>query len=189
MITYDISIIVATARPSNLTRVIEYIERQSVSGISFEVVIVQESTGNHREFNINTKLPINSIIVEQQCFNNDYGATAHDTGIVNSRGNYVVFWDDDNIYYPHALIAQYSTANGFDIGVVRTIHQGLAIPSNNHIIAGDIDTMCICVKKELAIKERWASGGGRYSDYRWVSRLLKHDPTVNYSKVIIGHHL
>lgn len=187
--TYDISVIIATSRPSNLTRTIDYIERQSISGISFEVVIVQESNGDHRKFNIDTKLPINDIIVERQRTHNDYGAAAHDTGILNSRGDYVVFWDDDNIYYPHALVAQYSVASGFDIGVVRTMHQNVPIPSSNNITAGDVDTMCACVRRELAIKEKWTSGGGRYSDYRWLSKLLKHSPTINYSKVIIGHHL
>lgn len=189
MLRYDVSIIVATAHPKNLIRIIDYIERQSVSGISFEVVIIEESSGDHRDFNFTTKLQINDVIIEQQNLNGDYGAAAHDLGILRSRGDYVVFWDDDNVYYQHALIAQYSTANGFDIGIVRTEHENLVIPSSNKIVAGDIDTMCLCVKRELAIKESWATGGGRYSDYRWISKLLKYDPAINYSKVVIGHHL
>jgi glycosyltransferase involved in cell wall biosynthesis len=187
MMSYDISVIVATARPLNLIRTIEYIERQSISGLSFEVIIIYEGIGNIPY--IDTMLPVNNIIIEKRDLHNDYGAAARDLGILKSSGDYVVFWDDDNIYYPHALVSQYSSANNFDIGVVRTKHNDMIIPVVNDIIAGEIDTMCLCVKRELAIKENWATNGGRYSDYRWVSKLLKHKPSINYSKVVIGYHL
>lgn len=185
---YDISIIIATARPTGMTRVLQYIEQQSIDGLNFEVIIVQESD-NHNKFNLNTKLPINNIVIHKQKIHNDYGASARDLGILEANGEYLVFWDDDNIYYPHALVSQYITANGFDIGIVRTNHQNIIIPTKNHIKAGDIDTMCLCVKKELSVREKWSNSGGRYSDYRWLSKLLKYDPKVNYSKIIIGHHL
>jgi len=191
MLTYDLSIIVATARSANLVRVLDYIEQQSVAGLAVEIIIIQEAMDerDHRKFNLDTKLPVNDLVVKMQQLHGDYGAAARDVGITEAKGEYLVFWDDDNIYYQHALVSQYSAAQGFDIGIVRTKHQNLIIPTANNIKAGDIDTMCLCVKRELAARERWATNGGRYSDYRWLSKLLKHNPIVNYSKVIIGHHL
>lgn len=187
---YDLSVIIATANATNLNRVLHYLEQQSIDGILFEIIIIQEAIkGKHSKFDINTKLPVNDIIVKRQSLHNDWGAAARDVGILEANGDYVVFWDDDNIYYSHALVSQYITANGFDIGIVRTKHQNLIIPTANVVEAGDIDTMCICVRKEMAVREKWATGGGRYSDYRWISKLLNHKPTINYSKIVIGQHL
>ena len=185
----DISVIIATIRPTGMNRVLHYIEQQSINGLTFEVVIIQESDSKHDKFNVDTKLPINNIVIKRQNVHNDYGAAARDVGILEASGEYLVFWDDDNIYYQHALASQYCTAYGFDIGIVRTKHQNIIIPSSNKITAGDIDTMCICVKKEMAVREKWSNSCGRYSDYRWLSKLLNHKPTINYSKIVIGHHL
>ena len=185
---YDVSIIISTSSPTNLIRVLDYIERQKTE-LKFEIIIIQEAIGDHRKFNINTKLPINDILIVQQTLHYDYGANAKDLGIIKSNAKYVVFWDDDNIYYDNALSIQYNTSNGYDIGIVKTIHQNLIIPTYNKIIAGDIDTMCLCVKKDLAIKEKWITNSGKYSDFRWVNKLLKHKPKINYSDKIIGYHL
>lgn len=184
----DISIIVATANPSNMLRLLNYIKNQSVDGLVYEVIIIQESHDGNM-FNIETALPINNIIVEAQKIHNDYGANARDVGISVANGEYLVFWDDDNIYYNHALVSQYCTASGFDIGIVRTNHQNLIIPIGNIVKAGYIDTMCICIRRDMAINEKWTNNGGRYCDYRWISKILEHNPSINYSKVIIGHHL
>lgn len=182
----DLSIIVTTTDNKNLHRVLNYIEKQSVLGIDYEVVIVQESDNL---LTIDTKIPVNKMTITRQDKHNDYGATAKDVGISISNGEYVVFWDDDNLYYDHAIVSLYSTAQNFDIGVVKVEHNGAVIPTSKSIAPGLIDTMCVCVKKELAALGRWNDGGGRYSDYRWLIKIANHSKSINYSKVIIGRHL
>jgi glycosyltransferase involved in cell wall biosynthesis len=187
---YDISIIIPTISPRNLTRIIANVRQQSANGIKFELIIIQESN-KQEEFHkvdFGGLLCISKII--RQTPNQDYGAKAKDEGLKHVDGEYCLFWDDDNIYYPHAIAAQYSNACGFDIGVCRTYHECGIVPDDFKIAPGNIDTMCMCVNSNLAVKGEWSNGSKmRYSDYRYLSSLLKEEPTIRFSKTIIGHHL
>ena len=116
----DISIIVASSRAKHLPHVLNAIKRQSVNGIEFETIIVQESN-NFAEFNDITYLQYCKILRQELHF--DYGASAKDSGILESSGAYLVFWDDDNLYFDHALISSYLTACNHDIGIVRVKHK------------------------------------------------------------------
>jgi glycosyltransferase involved in cell wall biosynthesis len=182
----DLSIIVPTSRPNTLAHVLGYINNQSIDGIEYEVIVVQEAD-DFEQFKLLRYGPRFSIFRQKP--HADCGAAAKDRGILESSGQYVIFWDDDNIYYPHAAASLFSAALGHDIGIVRTRHQGMIIPSGPLLQAGDIDSMCFCVKKELAAKIQWADRGGRYSDYRWISRIMALTDKVNRSPIIIGEHL
>ncbi len=185
---YDLAIITPTNNPRHLYRLLNQIDSQQYDGIRIQLIIVQEVCEDN-VFNVLTKFPIGDLTVLRQTVNNDGGAAARDRAILVANAEYVVFWDDDNLYHPHAAVSQYLTAKDYDIGIVRTRHLDFVIPTSNVIEPGYIDTMCICVRKDFGIKEKWADGLGRYSDYRYISKLMKHPHSINYSKVVIGHHL
>ena len=184
----DISVITPTTNPANLARFLQQLHEQSHEGISYEIILIYESDDFSKFRNIN-----NPLLQKAKIFNSkrhyDGGAIARDLGLLNAIGEYVLFWDDDNIYFKHALISQYINANGYDIGISRAYHLNYTIPCSNAVTAGDIDTINICVKKELAKKERWSNQGTKYSDFIYITKLLSHEPTVRYSSAIIGHHL
>ncbi len=182
----DLSIIIPSSRPQTLAHVLTHIHNQRTDGINFEVIVIQEAD-DFTPFT-NFRYGINFEILRQG-FHHDNGAAARDRGSIAARGQYLAFWDDDNIYYPHAIASLFCTATGNDIGIVRTRHQGLVIPSGPHLKPGDIDSMCFCVKKDLATRFKWADGGGRYNDYRWINKVAGIAERVNRSPAIIGEHL
>lgn len=182
----DLSIILPSSRPSTLAHVLNYIHNQRADGIDFEVILIQEAD-DFSPF-LNYRYGPNFTILRQG-FHHDNGATARDRGVREAKGQYVVFWDDDNIYYPQAVTGLFCTAVNHDVGIVRVRHQGMLIPSGPHLKPGDIDSMCFCVRKELATRVTWADSQGRYNDYRWITRLLGLTERVNRSPVIVGEHL
>ena len=183
----DISIISPCCKPDNLARLLEQISNQSCDGIEYELVIILESNG--LEFShIHNPLLQRAKILRSK-INYDYGASSKDLGLLHATGEYVVFWDDDNIYYRHAIASQYANAKGFDIGICRAYHLNYTIPQSNNVQAGDIDTMNFCIKKDLAKKCSWQAMGTKYSDYIYITKLLEFEPTIRYSSIIIGHHL
>lgn len=183
----NLSIIIPASNPKSLTHVVNNINNQSIDGIDYEIIIVQESNGNFNQFN-NIKYGPRFTILRQS-LHFDCGAEARDRGTSISSGEYITYWDDDNLYYPHAVVSTFLAAVNYDIGVSRIRHFGSIIPINNGLKAGDIDTMCLCVRKDLSTKVSWADNGGRYNDYRWVNKLFRLGDKVNYSSVIIGEHL
>jgi glycosyltransferase involved in cell wall biosynthesis len=185
---YDLAIITPTNNPEHLHRLLNQVDNQRYDGIRIQLIIVQEAH-DFNSFNITSQHPIGDISVLRQTINNDGGAAARDRAILAANAEYISFWDDDNLYHPHAAVSQYLTAKSYDIGIVRTRHLNFIIPTSNIIEPGYIDTMCICIRKEFGIKEKWADGLGRYSDYRYITKLMKHPHSINYSKIIIGHHL
>lgn len=181
----DLSVIIPSVRPTTLAHVVQYLHNQSYSGLQVEFIIIQESD----PILYNTiRYPINSTIIRQPP-HHDCGANARDLGITQSTGKYLIFWDDDNIYYPHALATVFSVANGFDIGVVKIRHRGIVIPINKSFKAGDIDSMCFCVARHIATKVKWTDEGGRFNDFRYITKTAGLATTINHSPIIIGEHL
>ena len=183
---FDLSIIIPSHRPRTLAHVLTAINNQSSDGINFEIILILEAD-NFDQF-ITLRYGPNFRIHRQKP-QGDNGAIARDIGTIAAKGKYVAFWDDDNVYYQHAVASLISTAIGHDVGIVRVRHQGLIIPSGPHIKPGDIDSMCFCVKKDLAARVKWADEQGRYNDYRWITRILALSEQVNRSPIIIGEHL
>lgn len=183
----DISIISPCCKPANLARLLDSISNQSCDGINFELILIIESNG--LDFSHIHDPLLNRAKIFRTKINYDYGASSKDLGLLHATGEYILFWDDDNIYYKHAIVSQYVNASGFDIGISRAYHLHYTIPQADDIRAGDIDTMNVCIRKDLAKKCSWQSMGTKYSDYIYISKLLEHKPTIRYSNAIIGHHL
>lgn len=185
----DISIITPCCRPLNLIRFMDQLSQQSCEGISYELILILESNHGTSEFtNCNSPLLTKAKILKSKV-NDDYGAKAKDLGLLYATGQYVLFWDDDNIYFKHAIASQYANAQGVDIGISKAYHLNYTIPYQDKIEAGDIDTINICLRRDLARKASWSHNGTKYSDYFYISELLKHDPSIRRSNIIIGHHL
>lgn len=184
----DISIITPTTNPASLARYLQQLSAQSMAGIEYELILIYESS-DHKIFdNICSPLLQRAKIFKTKR-NYDYGAAAKDLGLLHANGDYILFWDDDNIYFEHALSSQYSNAHGYDIGISKVKHLNYTIPYANHILAGDIDTMNVCIRKDLAKKAQWSNNGTKYSDYIYLSKLLEFNPTIRYNNIIIGNHL
>lgn len=128
-----------------------------------------------------------------------WGAACKDLGIAEARGEYVAFWDDDNVYHPHALAVQYATAKGFDIGVnnvslrERDWH---FIPGafDGHFVQSHIDTACVCVRREVAGRAKWADHKLRDNDFSWLRKLcnpVKGMPSlkINFVPIAVAKHI
>lgn len=183
----DLSIITPSVRPHSLAHFLDYLHRQSSDGFEHECLVVQESDSDFNGFEC-LRYGLKCRVL-RQTIHNDCGAFARDQAILEARGEYVAFWDDDNIYYPHAMASVLLAAAGHDVGIVRVRYRDRVIPVGAGVVAGEIDTMCVCVRRDLASRVKWVDGGGRYSDFRWISRVAKLTDSINYSKVIIGEHL
>lgn len=180
----DISIITPSSNPKFLTYTVDAIRRQKYSGFTFESIIIQEAEDftafNHIRY-------ASDMRIVRQLPHFDCGSAAKDVGISIAAGRYVIFWDDDNLYYENALQTVYENLVS-DLVIFKVRYQGTLIPISRAIIPGEIDTMCLCVDSELAKTVPWSDGHGRYSDYRWASRIAQI-ARIHYSDAIIGEHL
>jgi glycosyltransferase involved in cell wall biosynthesis len=159
-------------------------KNQSISGIKIEHIIIQEAK-DFEDFYTSDSI---NCVIKRQSANNDYGAAAKDEGLKLAKGEYSCFFDDDNIYYPHALSTLYSTVLNHDIGICKVRYKDRVIPSANKIECCDIDTMCFIVRTRLAKQVEWA-GGGRFSDYRFINNVKNLTCDIVYNEIIIGEHL
>ncbi len=124
------------------------------------------------------------------------GAYCNDAGIKAALGEYVVFWNDDNLYYKHALSSLHAVSRGAYIGLCQVVHwnedRHMILPEawRGQFKMGEVDTMCICVRRERAQHELWAIEPVPYEvDLGWLTRLQQRGATVNFSPVVIGEHL
>lgn len=188
-----ISVITATRkRPKHLARTMVDLSRQCFT--NFEHIVVLDEPDEYSK----------SLCFEHgaKCFvlespGGAGGSKARDAGIRQSSGEYVVFWDDDNSYRYDALFQLDAVSRGFDIGVLQTRHYG---DRGGHRIVprtwsgsfefAQVDTMCVCVRSELAKSETWFDGNtSSGGDYRWLKKLESHSPTINFRPRVIGSHL
>lgn len=192
----QLSVITAThQRPALLAHVLQQFHSQSLAGIRCEHLVVSDGPDPVAKF---LAKRWGARYFETPARNGHAGAFAKDAGIAEAKGDYVCFWDDDNLYAPHAAATLFTAARGFEIGVVRVGHRLrkkpmiVTIPRrwNGQFTAGDIDTMCVCVQRELASKERWGDECYRPgTDFRWLEKLVRHQPKIHYVPIVIGIHL
>lgn len=187
-----LSVIVATCRPHWLANCLQQYKVQSKGDLQTEIIVVSE--GGNRDFfgPVIDAWPVDRW--ESVDTRSPYGVASKDLGISLARGEYVCIWDDDNIYYPHALATLYATAKGHDIGIVGAGHQIYKfdrIPFFHFIEKGQIDSMSFAVKRELAASEKWADWQEEpiTGDYQWISKLAKKGATIGYSDFKIGEKL
>lgn len=192
----DLSVITATSQRSRfLPHCFRQFELQSFGGLNCEHIVVSDGQDMRAKYlaersgsrHFALPAPIGQ-----------WGAGAKDLGIQHAKGKYVCFWDDDNLYECHALTSLFTAAQGADIGVVKTRHHlrkniGIVtIPRswNGRFRIGDIDTMCICVRTDLAKREKWQSQKAEISnDHAWLMKLQRHHPKINSLPIIIGDHV
>jgi glycosyltransferase involved in cell wall biosynthesis len=192
----DLSVITATyRRPKHLEACLAQFQRQSLGGLRVEQIVVSDGPDEYARGQVESLgLRFDAVPHSGQ----QWGAAAKDRGIELAQGDYVCFWDDDNLYEPHALVTLFAAAQGFDIGVVQCRYLERRHPGRRVLPArwdgrfqyGDIDTMNFCVRREVALTERWADGNRRSGeDYRWIQRLVERGATVRYVPIVIGEHV
>jgi glycosyltransferase involved in cell wall biosynthesis len=189
----DLSVIVVSARPKWLANCLSQYQAQKFHMYDrwkAEVIVVGEHEDETAFSRVITHYKPDKYI--HKAPQGYAGAFGKDVGLKEARGEYVCFWDDDNIYYPGALDALFSAVWSFDIGVVQCGMMAMdfkVIPEGEEITFGNIDTMCLCVRRELALTARWADHRGVGTDYAWVKKLLRKNPSVNFLNDKIGEHL
>lgn len=194
--TLDLTIITATyRRPKHLALCLAQFRRQSVGNLRVEHLIVSDGPD---PFARSLAEGAGAVCMEIEQHRGQWGAAAKDAGIEHARGEYVCFWDDDNHYEPHAAAVLYAAAVGVDVGVVQCRHHPRQQPGcvilprqwDGTPRYGDIDTMNVCVRRELALTEPWEDGNPRSgSDYRWIQRLRDRGATMRFVPIVIGDHL
>lgn len=198
----DLTVIVATCnRPKQLFHCLYQIRNQLLCNLSLEVIVVDESD---EQDCVNEVLYFGAMVTKyiRKPRHGAFGVFSKDVGIRAASGDYLCFWDDDNIYFADAAQTLFETARGYDIGVVTTVHRDnfkctkfVAIPryQDNIFRHADIDTMCLCVRRSLALKHKWSacveSRLVHANDFAWVNNLMLERPSVNYTSKIIGYHL
>ncbi|MCA8995719.1 MAG: glycosyltransferase family 2 protein [Planctomycetaceae bacterium] len=191
----DLSVITATRqRPGSLLQCLGHYHSQSTGGLKTELIVVSDGPDRQTEF-LARQPGVRYLATPSP--GGKAGSLAKDLGLQHARGTYVCFWDDDNVYLPHALATLYAAAQDADIGVVRVHHRlrktrGMVILPrqwSGKFVPGDVDTMCICVRTELAKQEPWFEEiPGPGTDIRWLKRLEAYQPLIRYVPVIIGTH-
>lgn len=191
---FDLSVITATRqRPKHLALCLDQFRRQSLGNLRVEQIVVSDGPDPQARY-----LAGDARYFELDPARGQWGAAAKDAGLAAAGGEYVCFWDDDNLYEPHALAALLAAAYGVDIGIVQCRLRKREQPGRITLPRrwdgvfryGDIDTMNFCVRRELAVTERWADHNPRSGeDHRWIQRLHQRGATVRFVPIVIGEHL
>lgn len=195
---FDLTIITPThRRPAQLAMCLSQFQQQSIANLRCEHLVVSDGFDPHARALCDR---FGARYLERTDPGGQWGSLARDLGIREARGRYLAFWDDDNLYEPHALTALFAVASGVGIGLVQTRYRCRTTPGEitlprqwtGQFIAGDVDTMCVCVERNLALLESWEQSPPPHrptTDFHWLSRLMTHHATVRFVPVVIGWHL
>jgi hypothetical protein len=185
----QLSVIVGSDKRDWLANCMYQYHAQSRGSLETELIVVVE--GREENFSSLKKWKSDKFICKPD--KTMHGCGAKDLGITLARGQYLCFWDDDNIYYPHALATLYATAKGYDIGIVQVYFQNVdfnILSPGTELGLGLCDTMNFCVRRELALQEKWLTNPPTpTNDWNWMSRLLTRNPTVRHVDISIGDKL
>jgi glycosyltransferase involved in cell wall biosynthesis len=163
-------------------------------GVSFEHIIVSDGKDDIAKSSCGSyaaKAPF-KVVYDEIRHQGCYGDFARTRGLELINTDYVIFFDDDNAYFPWAVNTLYTAAYGFDIGVALIEHWDFDSP-NKQIIGrsisyGQIDTACYCVHADRTVPWVGFTESGVGTDYCWIEHVSK-GADVNYVPVVIASHL
>ncbi len=195
---YDLTVITATCqRPSQLANCLAQFQQQSIGTLRCQHLVVSDGVDPQaralsREFG--------ATYIERTQPGGQWGSLARDVGIREAEGCFVCFWDDDNLYEPHALATLIAAGVDADLGVVQTRYRCRTRPGlvtiprqwTGSFRKGDVDTMCVCVRRDLALQELWEQQPPPLqptTDWHWLQRLEQHQPRIRFVPIVIGWHL
>lgn len=194
----SISIITTTwKRHKELINVIELVKNQKTQ-CNYEHIIVSDGYDDEVEqigkfYQITTKC-----IKKDENQGSSKGHLAKDIGIALANGLYICLWDDDNHYYNTALEDFNQTMKeDIDIGVHEIKYykknrnntpmiEILPKKWDNQFICGDIDTMNLCVCKNLAKKIKWSDNKLYEGDFIWIDNLSKLTSKIKFKNSCVG---
>jgi glycosyltransferase involved in cell wall biosynthesis len=191
----ELSVVTATwARPQLLALCMYQFGQQSVGTLQCEHIVVSDGADDRARRLAEQHA---ARYIERSETGELWGRFAKDDGIAAARGEHICFWDDDNRYFPHALATLYAAAYGVDLGVVQVIHDDvnehrpLPEPWSGTFEGGNIDTMCVCVRRKIARNVSWdiPADPQRGEDHRWILRLQQRGASVQFVPIIIGEHI
>ncbi|TWT61711.1 glycosyltransferase family 2 protein [Rubinisphaera italica] len=203
-----ITVITATyRRPKDLWRLFECLQLVDLTEMAVEHLVIHDGPNEKRLQAITKAFPQHPGIDRKylclEKHHGQFGAFCKDFGLITARGKYVVFWDDDNWFYPHALMHLIEIV-GIEkrIGVCQLRHHAFRyepIPNaeiweqaNRTFSFKNIDTGCFIIETELARQGFWYDQQGPGSDHRYFKRVIQaaggYD-TLVFDQTIIGVHL
>lgn len=195
---FDLTVITPTCqRPAQLALCLSQFRQQSLGSLRCEHLVISDGIDPQARALCQQ---FDARYLERSEPGGQWGSLARDLGIQEAQGRSVVFWDDDNLYEPHALSALFAAGCHAQIGVVQTRYRcrsragTVTIPRQwtGQFVAGDVDTMCVCVQRDLAAQETWERQPAPEvptTDWDWLTRLLRHQPSVCFVPIVIGWHL
>jgi glycosyltransferase involved in cell wall biosynthesis len=125
-----------------------------------------------------------------------FGNHQRNVGIFRSRGEFLLFLDDDNILYPDALTTMLQGFSSAEVGLVlcpidydhakHDVHGQVLMPAEG-FQRGEIDSLNAMMRRSLAVQCRgW--GDSYFADYDLLSQAAKAAPTCYLNGQPIGHH-
>ena len=113
--------------------------------------------------------------------------------VKNCTGDYVIWLDDDNtIHEDYLQFANNIIDNNYGLLVFKINHNIVGvIPKDDHIVLGEIDTLNVMVKTDIAKSIKWLM---QYdADYYFIKDCEKYCLTntiqIKYIDKIIGNHI